>query len=101
MRTFKNLFTKLCDPGHLDSAIDATVRGKRRHCDIAWFLFRREEELERLRTELEEGRWRPEEVELLLIRDPSCASSPVPRSLTGLSTTRWCWSWNRSSFQVL
>ncbi len=80
MRTFKRLFMKLCDPEYLDLATDATVRGKRRHRDIAWFLFRREEELERLRTELVEERWRPGQVELLFIRDPKLrliARAPV------------------------
>ncbi len=80
MRTFKDLFTKLCDPDLLDLAADTTVRGKRRHGDIAWFLFRREDELERLCSELAEDRWRPEEVELILIRDPKLrliARAPV------------------------
>ncbi len=70
MRTARNLFPRLCDPDHLDRAAEATVRGKRRRRDVAWFLFRREAELERLRTELASGRYRPQGFDLLRIRDP-------------------------------
>lgn len=70
MRTVGNLFVKLCDPDHLERAFEATARGKRRHCDVAWFYFRREAELARLRADLCSERWRPEGVEVLLVRDP-------------------------------
>ncbi len=70
MRTTRNLFPRLCDPDHLDRAAALTVRGKRRRRDVAWFLFRREAELERLRSELESGAYRPEGFELVRIRDP-------------------------------
>ncbi len=70
MWTARNLFDRLCDPDHLDRAAAATVRGKRRRRDVAWFLFRREDELARLRTELEAGRYRPGDIELVVIRDP-------------------------------
>ena len=70
MRTVRNLFVRLCDPDHLDRAFAATARGKRRHCDVAWFLFRRDGELARLRSELEAERWTPQGVELVRIRDP-------------------------------
>ncbi len=46
------------------------MRGKRRRGDVAWFLFRREAELERLRRELASGHYRPEGFELVQIRDP-------------------------------
>jgi hypothetical protein len=60
----------LIDPEHLDRAAVATVRGKRRRSDVAWFLFRREAELERLQVELASGTWRPSPPDLLSIRDP-------------------------------
>lgn len=70
MRTYRKLFPRLCDPEHLDSAAELTVRGKRRRRDVAWFLFRREAELSRLRATLVSGRYRPEGFELVTIRDP-------------------------------
>lgn len=70
MRTVRGLYPRLCQPAHLDRAATATVRGKRRRPDVAWFLFRREAELERLRAELAAGTYRPEGSERLLIRDP-------------------------------
>ncbi len=70
MRTTRNLFPRLCDPDHLDRAADDTVRGKRRRRDVAWFLFRREDELARIGAELAAGRYRPGEIELVVIRDP-------------------------------
>ncbi len=70
MRTSRHLFPRLCDPEHLDRAADDTVRGKRRRPDVAWFLFRREDELARLGAELASGGYRPGEIELVVIRDP-------------------------------
>ncbi len=70
MRTARNLFPRLCDPEHLERAADLTVRGKRRRPDVAWFLFRHEAELERLRAELAAESYRPEGFELVRIRDP-------------------------------
>lgn len=70
MRTLRGLFPRLCDPAHLERSAARTVRGKRRRADVAWFLFRREEELERLRSELVDGTYRPEGCERLVIRDP-------------------------------
>ncbi len=70
MRTARNLFPRLCDPGHLDWAAELTVRGKRRRRDVAWFLFRREAELARIGAALASERYRPEGFELVTIRDP-------------------------------
>jgi RNA-directed DNA polymerase len=70
MRTVTSLFPQLCDSDRLDRAAELTVRGKRRRREIAWFLFRREEVLERLRSELLEGIWEPGGFELVWIRDP-------------------------------
>ena len=70
MRTIGGLFARLVNPAHLDRAAKLTVRGKRRRSDVAWFLFRREEELARLGGELAEGTYRPERPERLIIRDP-------------------------------
>lgn len=70
MHTARNLFPRLCDPDYLDRALDATAKGKRRQCDVAWFLFHRDAETARLRAELEAERWKPEGVEVVLIHDP-------------------------------
>ncbi len=70
MWTTRNLFPRLCEADHLDRAAEATVRGKRRRRDVAWFLFRREAELERLRHELVSGTYRPQGFDLVRIRDP-------------------------------
>lgn len=70
MRTVRALFPRLCDPDHLDRAARATIRGKRRRPDVAWFLFRYDEELARLHEELAGGTWQPQGFELLTIRDP-------------------------------
>lgn len=70
MRTTGQLFPRLCDADHLDRAAKLTVRGKRRRPDVAWFLFRRDQELARLATELADGTWKPLGFELLTIRDP-------------------------------
>ena len=70
MRSARHLFTRLCEAQHLDDAATATVRGKRRRADVAWFLFRREAELEGLRRKLLTGDYRPEGFELVRIRDP-------------------------------
>ncbi len=70
MKTARHLFARLCDPDHLDRAAAATVRGKRRRCDVASFLFRREEELARLQADLEAGRYQPGRPDLVAIRDP-------------------------------
>ncbi len=67
MRTAR---ARLCDPDHLDRAAAATVRGKRRRRDVAWFLFRLEDEIARIQAELASGRYRPAGFELVRIRDP-------------------------------
>lgn len=70
MYTVRQLFPRLCDPEHLERAAAATVRGKRRRPEVAWFLFRREQELARLSSELASGAYRPEPPDLVRIRDP-------------------------------
>jgi RNA-directed DNA polymerase len=70
MKTVQGLFPRLCDPEHLDQAARDTVRGKRRRPDVAWFLFRREEELANIREELASAAFRPSPLELVRIRDP-------------------------------
>ncbi len=70
MRAARHLFPELCRPDHLATAAVATTRGKRRRPDVAWFLFRLEDELDRLRTELVTGTYQPEPFELVRIRDP-------------------------------
>lgn len=70
MRTTRGLFHRLCQASHLNAACDFTVRGKRRRPEVAWFLFRREDELRTLRDEIATGRYRPAELEWVTIRDP-------------------------------
>ena len=55
MRTVGGLFDRLLDRDHLDDAADATLRGKRRRRDGAWFCFNREAELRRLHCALIDG----------------------------------------------
>ena len=70
MRTVRCLFDRLCDPDHLDRAARATVHGKRRRRDVAFFLFRRHEILARLAEDLRTECWRPSPFDLVAIRDP-------------------------------
>ncbi len=70
MRTFRGLFELLTDADHLERAATLALRGKRRRSDCAWFLFRREDELARLRSELLSGQWRPTGFERVYLRDP-------------------------------
>ncbi len=70
MYTARKLFPRLVDPACLERAAAATVCGKRRRRDVAWFLFRQEEEIERLRAELAAEAWRPAGYELVSVRDP-------------------------------
>jgi retron-type reverse transcriptase len=70
MKTARRLFPRLCDPEHLDRAATATVRGKRRRCDVASFLFQREDVLARLQADLAAGRYQPGRADLVSIRDP-------------------------------
>jgi retron-type reverse transcriptase len=70
MRRVGHLHARLCDPEFMDRAISLTVRGKRRRKDVAWFLFRREDETARLVEQLSDGSWEPEGFEVIRIRDP-------------------------------
>lgn len=70
MRTFTGLHAHLLDPDTLDRAARLTVRGKRRRKDIALFLFRREEVLERLHSALVDDTWQPDGFDVVRIRDP-------------------------------
>ena len=70
MRTLRRLFSRLCDPAHLERAAQATVRGKRRRRDVAHFLFRIEDELEHIRARLVGGTWRPAPFAIRQIYDP-------------------------------
>ncbi len=64
------LFEQLVDRDHLERAARTTVRGKLRRADVAWFWFRREDVLRRMRRALERGFWHPAGFELLAIHDP-------------------------------
>lgn len=80
MRSVGPVYDRLCTPEHLELAAARTVRGKRHRRDIAWFLFRQEEVLERLSGELAAETWEPQGYEVLRIRDPKprvIARAPV------------------------
>jgi RNA-directed DNA polymerase len=64
------LHARLCDPDHIDAAIELCTRGKRGRPDVAWFLFERERNAARLVEALRTEIWRPQRFELLFIRDP-------------------------------
>jgi hypothetical protein len=70
VRTIRNVFPTLHAADHLERAARLTVRGKRRRKDVAWFLFRSEDELARLAAALRDQTWRPSRFELVAIRDP-------------------------------
>jgi hypothetical protein len=70
VHTIRNIFPILHAPDHLDRAARLTVRSKRRRKDVAWFLFRCEDELARLAASLRDQTWRPSRFELVAIRDP-------------------------------
>lgn len=70
MRTAGGLFPRLVEPELLERAARATVRGKRRRREVASFLFRLDEELARLRSELQGGTYQPSHFDLVAIRDP-------------------------------
>lgn len=70
MKTVNGLYAALCSPEHLAAAAALTCRGKRRRPDVAWFLFRREAVLARIREALVAGTWTPQGFAPLLIRDP-------------------------------
>ena len=70
MRAVRGLSARLAEPELWDRVAAAATRGKRRRKDVAWFLFRREDVLARLRDEVASGSWRPTGFELLRVRDP-------------------------------
>jgi len=70
VRTTRNLFPRLVSEDFLEEAAERTTRGKRRRCDVARFLFRREEILERLRSALSDGTWRPDGFRVRCLQDP-------------------------------
>lgn len=70
VRIVRGLFSRLCDPAYLEVAAQATVRGKRRRPDVAWFLFCLEDELAWLQARLADGTWQPSPFAIREIRDP-------------------------------
>jgi len=70
VKTVRGLHERLCDPDHLFRAMRLTTRGKRRRADVAWFLFRADEEIGRLRSLLVAERWEPAPFQVLKLRDP-------------------------------
>lgn len=70
MRSTAELFARLCCAEHLERAAGATVRGKRRRRDVAWFLFALEDRLAELCDELASGSYQPGPCDLVAIRDP-------------------------------
>ena len=70
MRTARHLYGRLCDIEHLERAAVATVKGKRRRRDVAWFLFTQDRQLADLHDELVNDRFEPSALHLVGIRDP-------------------------------
>ncbi len=80
MYTIGNLFPRLCDPDFLDECANLATSGKKRRPDVAWFLFRREEELLHTQAQLADGTWLPADFEPRWLRDPKprvIARAPV------------------------
>ncbi len=70
MRTVRGLFAKLVTRDHLEAAATKTCAGKRLRPDVAWFLFRREEQVGEIQRRLETGSWAPLGWRARAIRDP-------------------------------
>lgn len=70
VRTVVGLFPALIDRVRLEDAARRTVRGKRARADVAWFVFRAEDEVRRLAGALATGEWRPWGFRRILLRDP-------------------------------
>lgn len=80
MKTTRGLFARLIDPEHLEHCARLTTRGKRRRNDVARFLFRQEEILQRLLKRLRNETWCPQGFKMHRIRDPKprlIACAPV------------------------
>ncbi len=91
MKTWRGLFDRLIDPEAFERAALAACRGKRARPDIAWFLFRREAVLARLRADLAAGTWRPGGFTLLPLRDPKprlIARAPIEDRLVHAGLVR-------------
>ncbi len=80
MRTTRDLFPTLIEPGHLTRAARRTTRGKAGRPDVAWFLLNRSARLDALQGALEAQSWRPQPIRLVHIQEPKprwIARSPV------------------------
>ncbi len=70
MKTYRNLYPKICTFENLYLAYRAARRGKRSHASVAAFEYDQESELLRLRDELQAQTWRPGPYHSFYIHDP-------------------------------
>ena len=91
MKTYRNLYPKLCSFENLYQAYRDARRGKRKHASVAAFEYDQEKELLLLRDELQARAWAPGPYHSFYIHDPKrrltlaparkcrCLRRPVPR----------------------
>jgi retron-type reverse transcriptase len=70
MKTYKHLYPQICDFENIYKAYRAARRGKRKFESVAAFEFNQEEELLRLRDELNAQTWQPGPYHSFYIHDP-------------------------------
>jgi retron-type reverse transcriptase len=70
MKTYKHLYPQICDFENLYRAYRAARKGKRKFESVAAFEFNQEEELLRLRDELNAQTWQPGPYHSFYIHDP-------------------------------
>ncbi len=70
MKTYRDLYPKLCSFENLYLAYRDARRGKRKHASVAGFEYDQEKELLLLRDELQAGTWSPGPYHSFYIHDP-------------------------------
>jgi retron-type reverse transcriptase len=70
MKTYRQLYPQVCSFENLYAAYRAARRCKRKHESVAAFEYNQEEELTRLRDELQARAWRPDLYHSFYIHDP-------------------------------
>src|SRR3990170_3496525 len=70
MKTYRNLFPRLCSFENVYRAYHAARQGKRQHAAVAAFEYDQESELLRLRDDLQARAWQPGPYHSFYIHDP-------------------------------
>ena len=70
MKTYKNLYTKLCSPENLELAFKKARKRKTKKWYVIEFEKNLSSELEKLRHELETGTYNPKPLQRFIIKDP-------------------------------